>query len=768
MNKYLQLDPWCIIEEGFNEDKQLKSESIFSIGNGKIGQRANFEEYYSGETMLGSYLGGVYFPEPVADNNRKIGYSSTNDKIINTPNWSVISVRLNDEKLDMATWDIKNFRRVLNMREGFLERTFEATSFKGHRIQVTAKRFLSMAETEIGAISFTIKSLNFEGRISFQPLIDGDVKNNISNFDEPFWNVLQTKTEQDVSFLWAQTKRNDFHFCAALTYVMYKNNELMNVNPTKIEKEKVAGFSIGADVKIGETVCLNKYVAITSSLNHSRDELTEYACNLSRAAKKKGWNLLFEKHSGAWSKIWSEMDIIIDSDLAAQQAIRYNIFQQLQTYNGNDERLNINPGGFSGEKLNSGTLWENEVVCVPFYLGNFTQNTARNLLNYRFRHLPKAIRNAEKLGFNKGAAFFPAATFNGNESLNDWELSFEEVHRNGLIAFSIFNYIRYTGDDNYLIECGLRELIAIARFWAQRVNFSEEKNKFVLTGVTGPNHYDSNVNNNWFTNFIAVWCLKFTAESIEKVKKIDVEKYENLISDIQFHQDEISTWKNIADNMYFPENENLGIYSQQDGFLDKFKIKVSEVPESQLPVFQNWTWDRILRSTLIKQPDVLLGMFLFNENFDRETISRNFDFYEPFTVHESAISYGIHSVIATNIGKEQKALEMFLRSARFDLDDLNNEVANGLHITGMAASWLAVVQGFGGMSVINNQLNFTPRIPLVWNAFSFSVHFRGNLLHLHFEKEKQIIRNIKGENIIIVMNNKPVNIEAGNQVEIAN
>ncbi|HRZ97758.1 MAG TPA: family 65 glycosyl hydrolase domain-containing protein [Paludibacter sp.] len=766
MNKYLQYDPWSIIEEGFQENKQLASESIFSIGNGQIGQRANFEEFYSGETQLGSYIGGIYFPENIANLNKKIGYSSNSEKIINAPNWSVINVRLNDEKLDLATWDVKNFRRVLNMREGILERTFEATSFKGHRIQVNVKRFLSMAETEVGAISFTIKSLNFEGRISFQPLIDGEIINQNTIYNETFWNILQTKTEQDVSFLWAQTRKKDFHFCAALSYVLYKNNELLNINPTKIEKEKVAGFSVGTDVKIGETVCLNKYIAITSSLKHSREELTEYACNLSLASQKKGWNQLFGEHTAVWHKIWSEMDIMIDSDLAAQQAIRYNIFQLIQTYNGNDEKQNINPGVFSGEKLNGLTRWDTEAVCIPFYLGNLNQNTARNLLTFRFKHLSKAIQNAAILGFENGAALFPAATFNGKESINEWEKSFGEIHRNGLIAYSIFDYIRYTGDENYLVECGLQELIAIARFWKQRVNFSEEKNQFVICGVAGPNNYECNVNNNWFTNHIAVWTLKFTIECIEKVKKLDNEKFEALMHEINFSDDETFAWKNIAENMYFPVNNNNGTILQQDGFLDKFKIKASEIPESQLPVSMHWTRDRILRSSLIKQPDVLLGMFLFEDNFDKETISRNYDYYEPFTVHESAISYGIHSLIASRIGKEQNAMELFLKSCRYDLDDLSCDVAEGLHVTGMAASWMAVVHGFGGMQIKNDQLYFTPRIPVEWNAFSFTIHFRLNVLNFHFEKEKAIVQNVKGSDIFVNINNKPFNILSGNLLEI--
>lgn len=766
MNKYLQTDPWCIIEEGFHQNKQLASESIFSLGNGQIGQRANFEEHYSGETMLGSYIAGIYYPERAEHGNWKNGYSDTNDKIVNAPNWTVISVRLNDNRLDLADWDIKDFRRTLNMREGFLERSFEATNFKGHRIQVSVRRFLSMAETEIGAISYTVKSLNFEGRISFLPLIDGDVRNSFTNYDEPFWNVLQTKTEQDVSHLWAQTRRMDFHVCAGLTYSFYKNNELLNVNPTKIEKEKVAGFSVGTDIRIGDTVCLNKYVAVISSLNHPREELTLRACTMARTAKKKGWNQLFEEHVKVWEEKWLQSDVIIDSDIAAQQAIRYSIFQLNQTYNGNDARLNISPKGFTGEKYSGATRWDTEAICIPFYLCTSPQNVSKNLLLYRFRHLPKAILNAEKLSFTNGAALFPVATFNGIESYNEWEMTFEEIHRNGIIAYAIYNYIRYTGDENYLADYGLRVLIAISRFWSQRVSVSTEKKKYVILGVTGPNMYENNVNNNWFTNYVAIWCLKYTIESIEKVKKSNFHAFEDLTQEIAFSSDEIFRWKDIIENMYFPENKELGIFLQQDGFLDKSLTPANDIPESQRPVMQHWSWDRILRSSLIKQADVVQGLYFFEDHFDKETIKRNFEFYEPLTVHESSLSPCTHSIVASAVGDKQKAYDLYLRTARLDLDDYNNEVADGLHITSMAGTWLAIVQGFGGMRVKDNKLHFNPQIPEKWNAFAFNILFRSNQLNIKVEKHRTIISNIKGPAIELYLRKKLIRIESESQEEI--
>jgi maltose phosphorylase len=290
----------------------------------------------------------------------------------------------------------------------------------------------------------------------------------------------------------------------------------------------------------------------------------------------------------------------------------------------------------------------------------------------------------------------------------------------------------------------------------------------VILGVTGPNMYENNVNNNWFTNFIAVWCLQYTIESIEKVKQTNFRVFEDLSQDIQFTNEELFLWKDIIENMYFPENKELGIFLQQDGFLDKELIKAADIPESQLPINQHWTWDRILRSSPIKQADVVQGLYFFEDHFDLKTIKKNFDFYEPLTVHESSLSPCTHSIVASSIGNKQKAYELYLRTARLDLDDYNNEVADGLHITSMAGTWLTIVQGFGGMRVKYDKLYFSPQIPDKWNAFAFNILFRGNQLNIRVEKKRTIIQNIKGADIAIFVNNKLVNIAAESQEEILN
>src|SRR5690606_3310155 len=295
---------------------------------------------------------------------------------------------------------------------------------------------------------------------------------------------------------------------------------------------------------------------------------------------------LFEKHAAVWKHKWEECDITIEGDVAAQQGIRFNIFQLTQTYTGEDERLNIGPKGFTGEKYGGSTYWDTEAYCLPFYLGTAEQSVARNLLVYRYKHLQKAIENAQKLGFKDGAALYPMVTMNGEECHNEWEITFEEVHRNGAIAYAIYDYIRYTGDADYLTEYGLEVLVGISRFWAQRVNWSEDKKKYVMLGVTGPNEYENNVNNNWYTNYIATWTLTYTRQSLDYVKSKDEEAWRKIISKLNFKEEELTHWESIVNQMYYPTDAGRGVFLQQDGFLDKELIPVSQLKKEDRPLNQ--------------------------------------------------------------------------------------------------------------------------------------------------------------------------------------
>ena len=271
-------------------------------------------------------------------------------------------------------------------------------------------------------------------------------------------------------------------------------------------------------------------------------------------AFNKGYDSLKSDQIVAWDDIWNESDIKINGDVEAQQGIRFNIFQLKQTYTGDDPRLNIGPKGFTGEKYGGSTYWDTEAYCLPFYMVTSSPVIARNLLLYRYNQLDKAIENGKKLGFNHGAALFPMVTMNGEECHNEWEITFEEIHRNGAIAYAIYKYVNYTNDHQYLYDHGLEVLIGISRFWAQRVTWSRERNKYVMLGVTGPNEYENNVNNNWYTNKLAVWCLKYTIEIFKMIEEERLDRFNEILSKTSFDKNlEIKKWEDIINNICLTE-----------------------------------------------------------------------------------------------------------------------------------------------------------------------------------------------------------------------
>ena len=676
-------------------------------------------------------------------------------------------MRLIDEELDLALWDVDSFERRLDMKEGISYRDFQVTSPKGHKLKVHVEHITSMANQNLCIIKYSVTSVNYEGKISLVPYINGDVKHETSNFNEKMWNILRAETTSEYAYLWTQTRHEDSQVCSCMTYQLFKNSKEITGNPIKIEKEKMTGFSIGADVKPGERVTLIKYTAVLSSLYYDRQLLVDEAVSESKKAKAIGWDALVNEHKKVWEDIWNETDVIIDGDPEAQQGIRFNIFQLNQTYRGDDPRLNIGSKGFTGEKYGGNTYWNTELCCVPFFLLSNPKDVARNLLLYRYNHLPKAIENAKKLGFSGGAALYPMVTINGDECHNEWEITFEEIHRNSIIAYAIMLYTTMTGNKEYVAHYGLEVLIAISRFWSQRVSFSQPKQKYVILGVTGPNEYENNVDNNWYTNYSCIQCLKVTLEYLEMIALEYPDEYARIRRKTSFDKEETYRWKEIIDNMYMPEDKELGIFVQHDGYLDKELKTVQDIPTNERPINQHWSWDRILRSCYIKQSDVLLGLYLYYTNFDKEFIRRNFDFYEPRTVHESSLSPYLHSILASRVGYVDKAYNLFLHATRLDLDDYNNELEQGLHITSMAGGWLAIVRGFAGMQVLEGLMSFSPTIPQKWNSYTFKINFRERTLQLCINKRNIEVRLIKGQSLKIKVYEKEYILEENNPAIIS-
>ena len=764
---YIIPNEWSILEQGFNSETVKSSESLFSIGNGAMGQRANFEEYYSGPTFQGSYIAGVYYPDKTRVGWWKNGYPEYFAKVLNAPSWIGINVFVNDEKLDLfACKEVSNYTRELNMKEGWLSRTFEATLQNNISIRVFAKRFLSLEIDEVGVIEYAVTPVKSDAKVTFKPYLDGGITNEDTNWDDQFWDILSVSQNENQSFIEAKTMKTAFHTCTFMESELFLNDKKVDVNPENKKAINFASSSYSMDVKKDETFTIHKFGGYVVDRNHAKNELLLAAKNVLKKATNLGFAKMLADQKTAWAQIWEMADITIEGDVKAQQGIRFNIFQLNQTYLGTDANLNIGPKGFTGEKYGGSTYWDTEAYCIPFYMATKDQKVARKLLEYRYNHLEKAIENAEKLGFKNGAALYPMVTMNGEECHNEWEITFEEIHRNGAIAFAIYNYYRFTNDYSYIPEKGLEVLIGIARFWHQRATFSTNSNKYVILGVTGPNEYENNVNNNFYTNYIAQWCINYAVENINKIEAEYKDDFVRIMAKVNLSNTEISKWKEVADNMYFPFSEEHNIYLQQDGFLDKELVTVADLSTSERPINQKWSWDRILRSPYIKQADTLQGMYFFEDQFTTEELERHFDFYEPFTVHESSLSPCVHSVQAAKLDRMDQAYTFYLRTSRLDLDDYNHEVHEGLHITSMAGTWMSIVEGFGGMRVVNNTLSFAPKIPSQWKGYSFKINFRNQVLKISVNQNETNFELNKGKDLTILVNEKPITVSPNSLVTV--
>ena len=753
------LDPWSIIENKFDQSKMIDSESIFSLGNGKIGQRGNFEESFSGNKSIGNYISGIYYKDKTKVGWWKKGYPDYFAKMVNCPNWNSIKIEINNKLLDLSKCKIISYRRELNMKEGWCERKVHLEISDSDEIEIKSKKFISLKRENIGVIKYSIKALNSSLKIKVLPSIDIDVKNNDANWNQPFLETIETSTEKNFSTVNSKIINSDFEITTFIKSKYFINSIAIEANYIRSNNKNLIGCSSIFDLDKNHELSILKLGGYVNSNDTPVEEFKNVIKHEIESALKQGFANLMDENKKEWSKIWNNSDVIIDGDVKSQQAVRFNIYHLNQTFNGKDPKLNIGPKGFTGEKYGGVTYWDTEAYCIPFYLGTKDSNVAKNLLKQRYDQLPNAILNAEKIGLNHGAALYPMVTANGEECHNEWEITFEEIHRNAAIAQAIKKYLNFSDDNEFMINKGIKILIAISRFWEQRVNYSNALNKYVILGVTGPNEYENNVDNNWYTNYSAKWCLEYTNETLKEIADSNLDHYKKILNETTLDKTEISKWNKIINNIYLPYCKDLDVFIQNDGFLNKDLQPVSSIPINQRPINQHWSWDKILRSPYIKQADVLQGFYFFEDDFSNDELLKNFNYYEQFTVHESSLSACIHCILASKTNDLNKAYDYFVRASRLDLDDYNKEIKQGLHITSMGGTWMSIVEGFAGLKIINDKVYLNTKIPKQWESYSFKVNLKNRKIEINVNHEVTSVRLISGDKINIVINNADTSLK---------
>lgn len=753
MKRIFEVSPWTITTHELNPADKRLQESITSLGNEYMGMRGMFEETYTGDSLQGVYIGGVWFPDKTRVGWWKNGYPEYFGKAINALNFVKAEIRIDGDLIDLAKTPFDDFELSLDMKAGILHRSFIV---KG--VKISVDRFISVAKKELADLRWTFVSVDkATHQLELTTLIDADVMNEDSNYDEKFWDVLDKEADEESAFIMTRTIANPF---GVPQFTVAARQRFVSDLPAvgSVNDDKQVG-NVFAGIVTETPVQIEKRVIVTTSRDYDTNDAVKAATDdLFADIASNTYNDLVIDHTTGWAKRWEKADVQIEGDEEAQQGIRFNLFHLFATYYGNDARLNIGPKGFTGEKYGGATYWDTEAFAIPVYLGVTDPAVVKSLLKYRYQQIEGAYHNAKQQGL--AGALYPMVTFDGIESHNEWEITFEEIHRNSTIAYAIYNYTHLTGDRSWLENEGSEVLIGIARFWADRVHYSARNDAYMIHGVTGPNEYENNINNNYYTNWMAKWVLSYALENIDAVAP-EFQTKLNVTAEERKH------WQDIVDKMYLPEADVTDVngvprhvFAAHDTFLDKELVPVRDLDPKNLPINQHWSWDRILRSPYIKQSDTLHAMYYFPDAFTEQQKRDNYEFYEPFTVHESSLSPSVHSIIAADLKMADKSVEFYERTARLDLDNYNNDTSDGLHITSMTGAWLSIVQGFAGMRVRDDQLHFEPFLPDKWQGYSFRFLFRGRLLSVAVDQNGSHVELLSGEPLTIDLAGEKLTLEA--------
>ena len=357
-------------------------------------------------------------------------------------------------------------------------------------------------------------------------------------------------------------------------------------------------------------------------------------------------------------------------------------------------------------------------------------------------------------------ACYPIATLNGEEACSLWQHASLQLQPGTAVAYGIWHYVRLTGDEDFLWHYGAEMLLEIARFQASRAARGGRTGRYGFYGVMGPDEFHMMVNNNAYTNYMGKRALSFAAETLERMRAEQPDAYAALAGKTELREDEAADWRRIADQMFIPQTES-GLIEQHDGFFDLPHTEIGDIPVSEFPLYEHWSYDRIYRTDMIKQPDVLMMLYLYNSSFSGAVKRVNYDFYEPRTIHESSLSPAVHSILAAELDKMDEAVRFFGYATRLDLDNYNRNTREGLHTTSIAMAWANIVYGFAGLRSDGERLAFAPRLPARWKRLEFSVLYRGRVIRVRMEQSGISFRLAEGEPVTVLMNGEPRTLDAG-------
>ena len=744
---YYNSNPWSIIEEGFNPAYSLVSESIFSLGNEYMGVRGYFEEGYSGDCLVGSYFNGIYESQNVEASAYK-GMITKTEFIVNAVDWLYLRIQVDGETVDLNYSEFRDFKRELNLRTGVLNRSYLWVLKDGRELKLEFERFLSMPKVHYAGQRIRMTALNFSGEVVVTAGLD------FSNVHHMVGKNLWDCKERNAGEKWCSILADTINTNQSVFSCSYFTGDAKKEQDIVESKKVLKKFTFYLEPHKTEILTRVGINQIKKEASLEEEEAFLRNCrNCEGTFHWADYDTLKADSAKWWERMWEDSDITIDGDELNQQGIRFCIFQMHQTYHGADRGAIIGAKGLTGEAYSGNTFWDTETYCLPFYIFNNAE-AAKNLLDFRKLTLPEAKERAKALDCE--GAFYPIATISGRECCSLWQHASLQLQPSTAVAYGIWHYEKVTKDEAFVFETGLPILIEVSRMLASRGDWNADHTRFGYYGVMGPDEFQMMVNNNCYTNYMGKVTLEYTLDVLERLNKKDRMAYDAFLKEHQVSRQELGQWAEYAAHMYIPYDDKTKLFEQHEGYFTLPHIDVDRIPVEDFPLYHHWSYDRIYRNDMIKQPDVLMMMLLHNRAFTKEQLLKNYEYYEPRCIHESSLSPSVHSILAVQLKKHEEAYRFFSFATRMDLDNYNRNTSEGLHTTSIAAAWMNIVYGFAGMRSDGDILSFSPSIPAAWNGYSFRIHYQKDVIEIEINKEGAWFHTVHGSEINVLIYGKPV------------
>ncbi|MEO6828061.1 MAG: glycosyl hydrolase family 65 protein [Microbacteriaceae bacterium] len=749
------VEPWSLRETALDLDVLAQSESLFALSNGHIGWRGNLDE---GEphALPGSYLNGVYEQRPLPYAERGYGYPEDGESAINVTNGKLIRLLVDDEPFDLRYGELREHERVLDLRTGLLHRSVVWISPAGRAIKVTSTRLVSLTQRAIAAIDYRVELLDGPGRVVIQSELVANEQLPPQGGDPRTAAVLEAPLEERENA--ARGTRSGLVHCtkvSGLIVAAVMDHVVHGPDGTTVQSESfphLGRVTVLASLKPGEDLHLTKFVAYGWSKSRSLPAVRDQADAALAAAKLTGWDKLVDDQRVYLDDFWDRADIEIDGDPEIQQAVRFALFHVLQAA-ARAERRAIPAKGLTGTGYNGHAFWDSEVFVLPV-LTYTVPEAAAHVLRWRHSILPQALARASELGM-AGAAF-PWRTIAGPECSSYWPAGTAGFHLNADIADAVVRYVRVTGDTDFERDTGLELLVQTARLWRSLGHHGPD-GAFRIDGVTGPDEYSAIADNNVYTNLMAKHNLISAVETAQR--------YPDRAREFGVDDEETASWRDAAEKMYIPFDAALGIHPQSESFTSHQLWDFASTSPEQYPLLLSYPYFDLYRKQVVKQADLVLAMHLRGEEFSDEQKLRNFDYYERLNVRDSSLSACTQSVMAAEVGHLELAYDYLAEAALMDLEDLQDNTRDGLHMASLAGAWLAVVAGFGGLRERDDTVAFTPRLPSGLTRICFGIGIRQRRLRVEILPESVSYRLLSGRPLQIFHEGSPVTVSTGKPVK---